>query len=95
LYVAAGPLAGKQFVLYKSLTTIGSSDACDLYLFKDPAVQPQHARLEWKGPRVFLHADGPVTLNGTPVSNTALRSGDYLQIGRYAFHYRDRERMNR
>ena len=35
LYVTSGPLAGKQFILYKPVTTIGSSQQCDIYLFKD------------------------------------------------------------
>jgi hypothetical protein len=92
LYVSAGPLAGKQFVLYKAMTTMGSSDDCDLYLFKDASIQPQHARIELRGPLTFLSAAGPVLLNGRMVRETALHSGDYLQVGRYGFHYRDRER---
>lgn len=34
LYVTAGPLAGKQFILYKPQTTIGSDQSCDIYLFQ-------------------------------------------------------------
>ena len=45
LYVASGPLAGKQFILYKPLTTIGSSQSCDIYLFKDTSILPQHGSL--------------------------------------------------
>src|SRR6185437_10893964 len=30
LYVAAGPLAGKQFILYKPVTVIGSSQQSDI-----------------------------------------------------------------
>src|SRR5262249_51015143 len=41
LYVASGPLAGKQFILYKPVTAVGSSQQCDIYLFKDPSIQPQ------------------------------------------------------
>jgi Inner membrane component of T3SS, cytoplasmic domain len=94
LYVAAGPLAGKQFVLYKSTTTIGSSNQCDLYLFKDASVIPLHAVLQLQNPVVFLRAAGPVLVNGRSVMETVLRSGDYIQISRYGFHYRDRERKN-
>ena len=42
LYVASGPLAGKQFILYKPITTIGSSQSSDIYLFKDTSILPQH-----------------------------------------------------
>jgi hypothetical protein len=92
LYVAAGPLAGKQFILYKPMATIGSSQSCDLYLFKDPAVLPQHAVLELRGARVVLRPSGPVQVNNRNAGETVLSSGDYIQIGRYGFHYRDRER---
>ena len=95
LYVAAGPLAGKQFILYKPLSTIGSSQSCDLYLFKDPAVQAQHAFLELRGARVVLRPAGPVMVNNRTAGETVLKSGDYVQIGRYGFHYRDRERSAR
>jgi hypothetical protein len=43
LYVVAGPLAGKQFILYKSETSIGSRQESDIYLFKDPNILPRHA----------------------------------------------------
>jgi hypothetical protein len=95
LYVGAGPLAGKQFILYKPVSTIGSSQSCDLYLFKDPAVQPQHAAIELRGSRVVLRPLGPVLVNNRPAGETFLNSGDYVQIGRYGFHYRDRERQVR
>jgi hypothetical protein len=91
-YVAAGPLAGKQFVLYKPVTTMGSAESCDIYLFKDKSIQPQHARLELRGPHVFLYGSGPLVVNGRQTTNSVLRSGDYLQLGRYGFQYRDRER---
>jgi hypothetical protein len=95
LYVAAGPLAGKQFILYKPHSTIGSSQSCDLYLFKDPAVQPQHAFLELRGAHIVLRPAGPVLVNNRATGETVLHSGDYVQIGRYGFHYRDRERLGK
>jgi len=95
LYVSAGPLAGKQFILYKPVTTIGSDQSCDIYLFKDPAVLPQHAVIEMRGPRATLRAAGPVSVQGRLQREGALLSGDTVQIGRYAFLYRDRERASR
>jgi hypothetical protein len=95
MYVSAGPLAGKQFILYKPITTIGSDQSCDIYLFKDPAVQPRHAIIELRGPRAFLRAAGPVTMEGRPVRETLLESGASVRIGRYAFLYRDRERAGK
>jgi hypothetical protein len=92
LYVAGGPLAGKQFILYKPVTAIGSSQQSDIYLFKDPSIQPQHASIELRGAQTFLHALGQVYVSGQPTRNRALQNGDLIQIGRYAFHFRERQR---
>ncbi len=90
LYVAAGPLAGKQFILYKPLTTIGRSQACDIYLFKDPSIQDVHASLERRGPGLWLVPRGPVYMGETPTRPRMLRHKDQLQIGRYTFLYQER-----
>ena len=93
LYVASGPLAGKQFILYKPMTTIGSSQASDIYLFKDTSILPQHGVIELRGAQTFIRSAGNVFVSGAPVRNQrALQSGDLIQIGRYAFHFRERQR---
>ncbi|HET9838122.1 MAG TPA: FHA domain-containing protein, partial [Candidatus Angelobacter sp.] len=92
LYVAAGPLAGKQFILYKPVTSIGSNQQSDIYLFKDTSILPEHARIELRGAQTFLYSAGPVFVSGQPVRMRALQSGDLVQIGRYAFHFRERHR---
>jgi pSer/pThr/pTyr-binding forkhead associated (FHA) protein len=92
LYVASGPLAGKQFILYKPLTTIGSNQKSDIYLFKDNSILPQHGTIELRGAQTFLRSDGPVFVSGQPTRMRALQSGDLIQIGRYAFHFRERQR---
>ena len=92
LYVASGPLAGKQFILYKPLTTIGSSQSSDIYLFKDTSILPRHGVIELRGAQTFIRSDGPVFVSGAPARNRALQSGDLIQIGRYAFHFRERQR---
>jgi len=92
LYVASGPLAGKQFILYKPVTMIGSSQQGEIYLFKDTSILPQHASIELRGAQTFLRAAGPVFVSGQPTRNRALESGDLIQIGRYAFHFRERHR---
>ena len=92
LYVASGPLAGKQFILYKPITTIGSSQSSDIYLFKDTSILPQHGVIELRGAQTFIRSDAPVFVSGAPARNRALQSGDLIQIGRYAFHFRERQR---
>jgi hypothetical protein len=92
LYVMGGPLAGKQFILYKSLTTIGSRQQSDIYLFKDPQILPEHAQIQIAGARVQLRAAGPVHWAGQTVKTRVLQDGDLLQIGRYSFRYKEKQR---
>jgi hypothetical protein len=92
LYVTAGPLAGKQFILYKSQTTMGSQQQADIYLFKDDKILAQHALILISGSRVQFRARGPAYVGGSPVQTRILQDGDLLQIGRYAFRYRERHR---
>jgi hypothetical protein len=92
LYVTAGPLAGKQFILYKPRTVIGSDQHTDIYLFKDSNIQPQHAVIEIAGARVQVRALGGVLVSGSPIKLQVLQSGNQLQIGRYAFRYQERQR---
>ncbi|MCW5962651.1 MAG: FHA domain-containing protein [Bryobacterales bacterium] len=90
LYVSSGPLAGKQFILYKPVSTIGRSQVCDIYLFKDPSIQDVHASLERRGPGLWLIPRGPVYMGTSPTRPRLLRHRDQLQIGRYTFLYQER-----
>ena len=93
LYVTAGPLAGKQFILYKPQTTVGSMQTCDIYLFKDPDILPLHATLVQKAGRIHLIAEGTVYVSGQRVhSSRVLESGSVIQLGRYSFRYQERLR---
>ncbi|MGD0570686.1 MAG: FHA domain-containing protein [Candidatus Sulfotelmatobacter sp.] len=92
LYVVAGPLAGKQFILYKTETNIGSRQESDIYLFKDPNILPRHASITISGARVMLHATGLVLWAGQALHDRVLQDGDLLQIGRYAFRYKEKQR---
>jgi pSer/pThr/pTyr-binding forkhead associated (FHA) protein len=86
-------LAGKQFILYKPQTAVGSSQNCDIYLFKDPEILPQHAVLELKGSKIYLIARGAAYIAGQPIRGTrVLESGTLIQLGRYAFRYQERQR---
>jgi hypothetical protein len=93
LYVGAGPLAGKQFILYKDHTTLGSDQQCDIYLFKDPQILPRHAHIEKRGNRLQLTPQGPVFVAAQPVRfPRVLQDGDLIQIGRYGFRYREKQK---
>jgi pSer/pThr/pTyr-binding forkhead associated (FHA) protein len=93
LYVSGGPLAGKQFILYKQQTQIGSQQSADIYLFKDPAILPAHAMIELRGAQSVLHCMGTVFVSGQSAQpQQLLRSGDVIQIGRYTFSFLEKQR---
>jgi uncharacterized membrane protein YeaQ/YmgE (transglycosylase-associated protein family) len=94
LYVAGGPLAGKQFILYKQETIFGSQQSADIYLFKDPSILAEHAVLSMRGRQASFRAIGTVAVNGQPVQETTLRSGDHIQIGRYTFEYQEKQKAS-
>ena len=95
LYMKAGPLRGKQFILYHDPTVIGSSPKCHVYLFKDPAVEPRHATIVGYGNRHQLKDLGGqagVRVNGRDVTSHVLAPGDRIQIGETVLEYGQRIR---
>jgi len=95
LKVVAGLITGKQFVLYRNPTIIGSSPQCEIYLFKDPQVAPRHAAITLVG-RGFEIESLPQAVgtfvNGQPISRTRLRPGDQVQIGGTAFVFQEKNK---
>lgn len=84
LFVRAGLIVGKQFILYRNPTTIGSSPQCEIYLFKDTQIAPRHAALHILPGRFEIEALDrafPLYLNGQAVSRQLLKGGDQVQIG--------------
>jgi pSer/pThr/pTyr-binding forkhead associated (FHA) protein len=70
LLMKAGPLAGKQFVLFRNPTVLGSAPKADVYLFKDESIEPRHALIHDRGGRFEIEdmdtAEGTY-VNGVPV----------------------------
>ncbi len=88
-----GPLAGKEFLVFKDVMKIGSSPRSDIYLFNDPQVEPHHATLRAIGEDVELESQNPshqAQVNERPVKRARLRHGDRITIGRAVFTYRRR-----
>jgi pSer/pThr/pTyr-binding forkhead associated (FHA) protein len=91
LEIVSGGMAGKQFILYRDVTTIGSSPACDITLIKDTGIGAQHATLQTSGGLAELRSFGPsltVHVNGTPAAQQRLSEGDLLQMGTTILRYR-------
>ena len=95
LRVIGGLIAGKQFVLYKNPTFIGSSPQCEIYLFKDPQVGPQHAAIH-RVPGGFeiedLQSPSGTLVNGQRISRQRLRNNDQIQIGMTTLQFQERQR---
>ena len=85
LLMKAGPLAGKQFVVFRNPTVLGSSPKADIYLFKDEAIEPRHALIHDRGGRFEIEdmdsADGTY-VNGIPVRRQILHPGDQIVLGK-------------
>ena len=92
LRVATGVITGKQFILYRNPTVIGSSPKCEIYLFKDPTVAAKHAAINGVGGKFLVTALGGATvlMNGTPVKQQTLKNGDQLKIGNTIFLFEAR-----
>lgn len=90
LFMKAGPLAGKQFVVYRNPTVIGSSPKADIYLFKDAAIEPRHALVHNRGGRFEIEdcdsKDGTY-VNGVPVQRKQLRPGDQIVVGKTVLEF--------
>ncbi|MCE9553844.1 MAG: FHA domain-containing protein [Planctomycetes bacterium] len=95
LRVVSGLIAGKQFVVYRNPTFIGSSPQCEVYLFKDPRVGPRHAAIHTIPGGYEIEDLGSPTgtfINGQPTTRTRLRNHDLVQIGGTEFQFQEKAR---
>ena len=85
LLMRAGPLAGKQFVLYRDTTVLGSSPKAEVYLFKDEAIEPRHAMIYNRGGRFEIEdcntRDGTY-VNGVPITRQLLQPRRPGRVGK-------------
>ena len=92
--MTAGPLAGKEFLIFKDVMNIGSSPRSDIYLFNDPEVAALHATLRSIGDDAEIESRDSlrqVLLNGRPLQRSRLRHGDQITIGRTVFVFQKRQ----
>jgi len=90
LRMTAGPLVGKEFLIFKDIMRMGSSPRSEIYLFNDPAVAPQHAVIRTTGDIIDIEnscREAPVCVNGRPVQRSRLRHGDRISLGRTSFTF--------
>ena len=96
LIMTIGFLKGKQFIIYKNPTVIGSSPKCEIYLFKDPDIEPTHAKINKlrDGYEIEdLNSTRSGTLiNGAKIKRQRLKNGDQVQIGKTTFTFSEKEK---
>ena len=95
LRMTHGPLAGKEFLFFKDVMTVGASQQCEIYLFNDPHVLPRHATLRTIGEECEIESlsrDKPVLLNDRSIRRSRLRHGDRITIGRTSFVFQMKQR---
>jgi hypothetical protein len=94
LLMQKGPLAGKQFILFKDTTVLGSSPKADIYLFKDDAIEPRHATVTNRGGRFEIEdcktPDGTY-VNGIAIQRAVLADGDQVVLGKTVLEFSMKE----
>jgi hypothetical protein len=94
LKVTAGVIAGKQFILYRDPTYIGSAPDCQIYLFRDPKVGRRHAAIHLFKGRIEIEdlpLGGQTLINGNPVARQRLHHGDRIGIGSTTFLFQEKK----
>jgi hypothetical protein len=97
LVVKRGPNAGSRFLLDKDLTTAGRHPESDIFL-DDVTVSRRHAEFHREGETFSVRDVG--SLNGTylnreRIEDTALSSGDEVQIGKFRLVFMTRDGEHR
>jgi hypothetical protein len=94
LQMVKGPLAGKEFLIFKDAMNIGASPRNDIYLFNDPQVALVHSRIQTSGDICEIESveqQNPVLLNGRQVRRSRLHNGDQITIGQTIFVFQTRK----
>lgn len=85
---------GKEYLLYKEVTTFGRSEFCDIPIFGDPDVSEQHTSIAASGERFFIQDLGSfygTTVNGSKITaRQPLRDGDTFEVGKTRFSFHDK-----
>jgi hypothetical protein len=94
LKVTAGPIAGKQFILYRNPTYIGSAPDCQIFLFRDKKVGLRHAAIHLLKGRIEIEdlpLGAPTYINREPIHRQRLRHNDQIAIGSTVFVFQEKE----
>lgn len=96
--IVEGGMAGKQFILYKTNLTIGSSPQSDITLIKDSAIAPIHARITSQGGRTTLESLNPglpCSVNGQVGMRFQIQDSSEITLGATVIRFRERSSASR
>lgn len=82
--ISSGRHEGKEILLDKSVISIGRDDGCDLGLYGIADVQPRHAEVKREPVGYLLRRlnnNASLWVNGQPVQQQVLQSGDRIKAG--------------
>ena len=92
--IVSGGMAGKQFIVFASVTKVGSSPMADITLIKDATIAPLQFELRGQGASLGITAlsgDFGTMVNGVVASpGQSLRDGDLIEIGTTVLRYRSK-----
>jgi len=89
IIIIKGPNIGDKFYLTKDKFSIGRSSDSDI-LLDDITVSRQHAIIEKHENEIIMRDLGSLNgsyINGEIITESKLKNGDKLQIGKYIFSY--------
>ena len=93
LEIVRGGMAGKQFILYQSQITLGSSPSANITLIKDPAISPIAATIKRVGNSVkIIAADStkPISVDGATSFERQLSDGSSIILGSTELRFREK-----
>ena len=105
--IIRGGLAGKQFILYKSTISLGSSPSADITLIKDPKIPPIAAQITAQGEQCRISAAvlppeggasdaaGLVLVNGQPVGQADISDMDVVTIAGTELRFREKAQKSK
>ncbi|AOR23481.1 FHA domain-containing protein [Clostridium taeniosporum] len=84
LKVIRGEFEGKEYLVFKGITSIGNSGKNTIVLFKDKLVAPKHCDIVQEGNRYVLIDKGSPSgtfVNGMRITKYTLKQGDAISLG--------------
>jgi hypothetical protein len=98
LKVLDGPLQGKEFSFNRTPIRLGSSPKNEIYLFKDPKIDPIHAEIHKLRDTYEIRDNSSSTgtfVNGQRVTRERLTDGARIRIGASEFSYSSRDKTSK